>query len=193
MKELETIIVSVKCREIWPVSEHKPFDLHHVLTLVVLSKVWTGAPLVSAGFYRGTACLLQYSFTCVTNSPSNQQYNILWKAALALYEAVYENVYTFSPEPESMYERKTLFFLKIRFEEHARREPSCFLKQQSIWPWSLSLPQTDGTGSWKNCPLPQEQWKIQQSLYPKCLVVRGVEDEDNGKGENQEQKRVKMK
>lgn len=53
VKELETIMVSVKCSEIWPVSEHKSFDLQRVVTLVVLSKVRTGDPIGQCRFLQG--------------------------------------------------------------------------------------------------------------------------------------------
>lgn len=51
VKELETIIVSVKCREIQPVSKHKSLNMSHVLTSMALSKVWTCPPLVSCFFF----------------------------------------------------------------------------------------------------------------------------------------------
>lgn len=49
MKELETIIVSVKCREIQQVSEHKSLNMSHVLTSVALSKIW--APIGQCSFF----------------------------------------------------------------------------------------------------------------------------------------------
>lgn len=52
MKELKTIIAWVKCLEIQAVSEHKSFELQHVLTSVVLSKVWTGAPIGQCRFLK---------------------------------------------------------------------------------------------------------------------------------------------
>lgn len=105
MKELETIMVSVKCREMWPVSEHKPFDLQHVLTLVVLSKVWTGAPLVSAGFYRGTSCLLSYFYPLPVLTIPPQTNNTLYYEKLPYLSMKFGQFIHFSPQPESMYMR----------------------------------------------------------------------------------------
>lgn len=131
--------MSVKCLEILPGSEHKSFDLKHVLTLVVLSKVWNGAPLVSVDFQLGpdpksnifcifyivyfmyTFIFIHLYFQCPHKHPVIHY--IIKRCLISLWSSFRH----FSPQPE------LCDFTPLRRKTFSSPGRQCFYLEDRIW------------------------------------------------------------